>query len=118
PICADGYTWWQVQYRGVIAWTAESDNEDYWLEPIVIATPVVSEDTCIVVSDGIANMRKGPGTSYDPLGQLSPGQSFPVIGQAQGSTGFTWYKMNNGAWVREDAVRLEGNCNAIPEADR
>lgn len=33
-VCGDGFTWWKVDYDGLIGWTVESDNTDYWLEPI------------------------------------------------------------------------------------
>ena len=33
PRCNDGYAWYEVNYRGVIGWTAESGDGDYWLEP-------------------------------------------------------------------------------------
>mgnify|MGYP005837349751 FL=1 len=33
PRCADGYTWWQVNYQGLIGWTASGTAEEYWLEP-------------------------------------------------------------------------------------
>ncbi len=34
PSCgADGLIWWKVNYQGVIGWTAESDQNAYWLEP-------------------------------------------------------------------------------------
>lgn len=33
PTCADGYNWWQVNYNGVIGWTAEGSGADYFLEP-------------------------------------------------------------------------------------
>jgi len=33
PTCADGYTWWQVDYQGLIGWTASGTAEEYWLEP-------------------------------------------------------------------------------------
>lgn len=34
PICADGYTWWQVNYQGMVGWTPEGEGATYWLEPI------------------------------------------------------------------------------------
>lgn len=45
PICADGYTWWQIEVRatGLIGWTVEGAGADgwnfegagdYWLEPL------------------------------------------------------------------------------------
>lgn len=33
PQCANNLTWWQVNYNGVIAWTAEGSAGVYWLEP-------------------------------------------------------------------------------------
>lgn len=39
PECHDGYTWWQIQIASsddtlIIGWSAEGDNEDYWVEVI------------------------------------------------------------------------------------
>lgn len=34
PVCADGYAWWQVDSDGLVGWTAESGDGDYWLEPV------------------------------------------------------------------------------------
>lgn len=34
PVCADGFTWWQVDYNGLIGWTVEGTADAYWLEPI------------------------------------------------------------------------------------
>ena len=31
PRCNDGYTWWEVQYRGTTGWTADNGT---WLEPV------------------------------------------------------------------------------------
>ncbi len=33
PQCSSGYAWWQVNFNGVIGWTAEGQGNEYWLEP-------------------------------------------------------------------------------------
>lgn len=33
PQCADGYLWWQVNYQGVIGWTANGSGAEYWIKP-------------------------------------------------------------------------------------
>jgi hypothetical protein len=33
PVCAEGISWWKVQYQDLMAWTAESQNGIYFLEP-------------------------------------------------------------------------------------
>ena len=33
PTCADNYTWWQVNYDGLVGWTAQVDNTEYWVLP-------------------------------------------------------------------------------------
>jgi hypothetical protein len=34
PRCANGYTFWQVNYDGDIGWTAEGDNSEYYIAPV------------------------------------------------------------------------------------
>lgn len=33
PHCADGYTWWQVNYNGLEGWTPSGSASEYWVEP-------------------------------------------------------------------------------------
>lgn len=33
PVCADGYTWWKVNYNGTDGWTASGSASEYWVEP-------------------------------------------------------------------------------------
>jgi hypothetical protein len=33
PQCASGMIWWQVSYNGLIGWTAEGQDDVYWLTP-------------------------------------------------------------------------------------
>jgi Tol biopolymer transport system component len=50
PVCADGYTWWYAEYRGLNGWTAEGTAEEYWLEP------VSDEDAPILNVDGLSEV--------------------------------------------------------------
>lgn len=34
PVCAEGYTWFQIEYNGIVGWTVEGRGESYFLEPI------------------------------------------------------------------------------------
>lgn len=34
PMCAQELAWWQVDYNGVIGWTAEGQGDEYWLAPL------------------------------------------------------------------------------------
>lgn len=35
PICADGYTWWQIQLDGILfGWVAEGDADGYFIAPV------------------------------------------------------------------------------------
>jgi len=34
PTCAEGYTWWQVNYNGSSGWTVEGSGNEYFVEPI------------------------------------------------------------------------------------
>jgi serine/threonine protein kinase len=34
PVCADNIRWWKVNWKGLVGWTGEGENNKYWLEPI------------------------------------------------------------------------------------
>jgi len=38
PVCANGYTWWEVDYSGVEGWTVEGVDSEHWLVPVVQTT--------------------------------------------------------------------------------
>lgn len=33
PQCADGYRWWQIDYQGLVGWTASGSGDEYWVAP-------------------------------------------------------------------------------------
>jgi hypothetical protein len=40
PVCADGFTWWRVDYDGLVGWTVEAIGENYAIESLA---PTVTE---------------------------------------------------------------------------
>lgn len=42
PVCASGIAWWQVDYGGLVGWTAEGADGDYWIEPQFAAFEPIS----------------------------------------------------------------------------
>jgi uncharacterized protein YgiM (DUF1202 family) len=65
------------------------------------------------ISGTNTNVRSGPSTSNDIVGNLSAGTQSDVIGQTTDANGFTWYQIDMG-WVRGDVVQVAGNCSAVP----
>jgi uncharacterized protein YraI len=80
------------------------------------ATPV--ESLSLVCSatpgQGTVNVRSGPGTNFDVVAQLQPGQSLPVVGQS----GTGWYAVQVAnvaeAWAAASVLVLSGRCDDIP----
>lgn len=69
---------------------------------------------CTISAPGDANLRSGPGTTFDRAGSLSAGQSVEIDGQSQGADGMTWYRLTSGAWVRSDVIGAPATCATVP----
>ncbi len=35
PVCANDLAWWKVNFNGLVGWTAEGQNDEYWVEPLI-----------------------------------------------------------------------------------
>jgi hypothetical protein len=66
---------------------------------------------------GDVNVRAGPGTDYDHVGVLVPGQTSPILGRNPAAT---WYEIeyiggpNGVGWVSGDVVHVVGDVNTMP----
>ncbi|MEO8612975.1 MAG: SH3 domain-containing protein [Chloroflexota bacterium] len=52
PTCADGYSWWKIDYQGLVGWTPEGIGSDYWLKPLnapLAATPTAPLPTPLLM---------------------------------------------------------------------
>lgn len=59
------------------------------------------------------NVRRGPGTNYEIIAALRPGEALAVNGQFQG-----WYSgpfRNTSGWVSGSVSTLQGACQGLPQ---
>lgn len=64
---------------------------------------------CSVASDARPNLRSGPGTDFDIIGILEPGERLAVLSQEQTGNA-VWYRLAGERWVRSDIVTVQGEC--------
>ncbi|MFN3980728.1 MAG: SH3 domain-containing protein [Caldilinea sp.] len=63
--------------------------------------------------DQIVNVREGPGTAFNVLGQITPGQSYKVTGRTP-STDWWQIEFNNrNGWVIAQLASTSGDQNAV-----
>ena len=113
PVCADGYNWWRISASGISGWTAEGQNGEYWLEPLVCPNGLWSrlipgQQGRVTTTPDLPNaVRSEPGGGGDSivLGEIPPGGVFTVLeGPQCGPEGRTWWRVNyNGliGWTAE-----------------
>lgn len=64
------------------------------------------------------NLRAGAGSDTEKVGSAAEG--FQLIATAQqfnAAEGFTYWQLNTGEWIREDFVREDDLCQALPQVD-
>ena len=67
PVCTADGAWWQVNYNGLIGWTVEGQNNDYWLEPALTGLlPITAENaTSLTLLTTIATGETRPPISIE-----------------------------------------------------
>lgn len=112
PVCGSNLNWWQVNYNGVIGWTAEGQYSTYWVEPVSVSTCTIALPPRLTVGRSARvtwggssnNMRSQPNLTAQRIGQIPPGGIFSVIEGPQCNGGIGWWKVNyNGVigWTAE-----------------
>ena len=99
PQCADGHNWWQVNYNGVIGWTAEGQGSTYWVEPqTTCALPTrLQAGRTGRVTPGLPNtLRSQPGRGSNSvvIGEIPGGGLFRVIQGPHCVDGYNWWQVN------------------------
>ena len=72
------------------------------------ASPLAQQ--CIGTANRDANMRTGPGTDWEIIGQITAGNAAPITGH-NGSK--TWWQINGNAWVSAELLTTSGDCNGV-----
>lgn len=81
-------------------------------QPTIESTVVVFD--CTVNAANTVNLRAGAGTNFELVGQLASGTSVRAVGQSELVSGFVWYHLESGEWVREDLVTTSVDCDLLP----
>lgn len=76
-------------------------------------TPAGNAATCVITALNNANLRGGPGTTFDRAGSVTGGSALNADGQATSADGFTWYRLTSGEWIREDLVSEAAECASL-----
>ena len=79
----------------------------------VFALPGTGE--CLVSAASNVNRRDSPSTSGAHMGTLNGGAGMFALERVVDTSGFTWWHLSDGAWVREDVVEVTGDCQTLPE---
>ncbi len=83
--------------------------------PPQAATPTLPANRAEIFQD--VNVRAGPGTDYDQVGVLIPGQTSAIVGRNPEGT---WFEIeyvggpNCTGWVFKDLVHIVGDLNTMP----
>ncbi len=83
-------------------------------------TPTLVGPALAEALEGETNVRAAPDIEAERLGQIVPGEFYPVLGRAAGTL---WLKIQypgsptGTAWVFEQVVSLTGNVDQIPELE-
>jgi hypothetical protein len=98
----EGRNWWQVNYAGIVGWTAEGEHGLYWLAPFGCPkspVPRLAPGMQARVTPGLPNrLRAGPGTDYDTISQIPATGIFTVLSGPQcGPEGWSYWRVQYGS---------------------
>jgi hypothetical protein len=100
PHCDDnGLLWWQINFDGLLGWTAEGRDGDYFVEPIPgLALPAARD---VIDADGLERLAEvsrlegniGGGLTFMPQAETAAGQTLIALGD-RGSEGAWIYDLS------------------------
>jgi uncharacterized protein YraI len=118
PVCAEGFNWWKVDFGGLVGWTAEGRDAEYWTVPLAsqpvpsTATPFRADNPYLNPQYPVANaitvnaqarLQSLDGAAL-PL-YAAPGSDSKKVADLPAGTIVTLLEDGAGGWWR---VRVEG----------
>lgn len=90
---------WSVDGAAVLTWDADG---------AIWVFPVLQDAECYITAPNNVNTRDLPSTSGAFMGTLAANTGRFAVDQTRADDGYTWYQLDNGAWVRGDVVAVVG----------
>lgn len=75
-------------------------------------------ESCVRVTNRSADLRAGPGTSYEVVNSVPRGTQVRPVVRVLDADGIVWWELRNSNWIRADAVTSTGNCPDVPLTDQ
>jgi WD40 repeat protein len=110
PQCANGFVWWQVDFDGLVGWTAEGRDGEYWLEPLPPrALPVNLTSISTDNADQLTELSRAEGNFQAELAWSPDGRTLAVLG-GRGAEGVWLYNRTDletsPRFLRDDSLIL------------
>jgi hypothetical protein len=135
PVCADDLNWWKVDYNGLVGWTVEGMEGEYWVEPYEVVVveyepapifeppfelvnlPKVGDTVRVTTGDTALRFRAEPLRDAAVVGLAEDGDLLTLLDGPQDSEGYRWWRIqdSNGAqgWAIEGYVDQHPNYNEM-----
>lgn len=112
PVCADGIYWWYVSDGVQFGWTAEGENNTYWMVPVAcggLSSRLLGGQSARV-TPGVPNrLRTSPDTSSPVLANIPAGATVRVLNNyACDAQGHLWWQVRYGRRTGWTAEGLNG----------
>lgn len=111
-------SWWQINANGLIGWVSAPFVDAFNIAGVPITSngqnaPTLPPTGYVVTTTANLNIRTGPSTAFERVGQIPNGTSAQVIGRNATST---WWYVRYGTlngWVSQAYAPIQTNANVL-----
>lgn len=106
---ADDARWWRLASGAWVSEEAVRESEGC-AQLVSVNEQRDSSETCQATSTNGAITRTGPGITFEPRSIIPAGESIEILNRSADMSGYTWWLLASGDWVREDMVTESAGC--------